>query len=211
MRIPSSLAAVVVAASLTACTLQGSDPDAESRANSDPRAEEQSGTGVTSGPAVTLESSVVEAKGCMTDRPGDLAWFVVTVEVHRDLEQISFSLIDPVGVRSVGPGEVIQPINQGGRIAMSGTVDWKDRHATWRASRQLQPFSEERATDWVPTAGQTALVSLRLRYSDAVRSGAETASLSGVRAVYELPDESTGGADVFFTETMGFGKDCTTD
>lgn len=208
MRITLPLATLALATQLAGCGVFSgvSSPEADSPTETAgtpaPKADAE-----TRASAVTLKTSVVKGRGC-NDRPrGDLAWFNATVEVHEDLDEIAFDLFDNEGVSQVGQAQVLFPVNRGGQIILSGEATWDGRKSVFRRSGTVQP-DPELADDWFPTAGESALVVLRLRFDDAVQRGDDVASMKGLRATYQRPDETTGTAEVALDEEVRFDKGC---
>lgn len=121
----------------------------------------------------------------------DLAWFDVTWKANTDLDSFSFELIDPVGVKQVGDGMIVPPVNFGGRIDFGGASSW-DKRAEVLDDKFL--FWSQRAPvwEWVPIEGQSGLLVLHLRLDEAVLEQPGGGGFDGVVATYRTEDGTTG-------------------
>jgi len=143
---------------------------------------------------LTLAAAGAAGTTCFTGPVPDLAWFEVQWKAHADLDSFAFELVDPHGVRSVGPGWIVPPVNYGGRIDYGGSTRWEG----WRRAiddRVLTPSQLDSARSWVPSADQSGLLVLHLRFDPRV-TARSAASFTGVRATWTAADGSVGESTV---------------
>ncbi|MCR6030457.1 hypothetical protein GGQ22_03265 [Nocardioides sp. zg-579] len=150
-------------------------------------------------PLLALTSSSIRGESCTVGPPRDLAWFDVQWEALADLDGFAFELVDPVGVRQVGEGIVVPPVNYGGRIDYSGATTWSGRADIGR-SGEVSWVERDPVSSWVPVEGQTGLVVLHLRFDGT------PASISGVRATWAAADGEQGETTVDLDERWTFAE-----
>lgn len=206
-RVLGGLSALVLAAAVAGCSSEseleswrdagGGSTTSPSASESEPAAGSEAATGEE---PLELTTSTVENETCVTGPERDYAWFEVSWKALADLEEFSFEIVEPVGVRQVGPGIVVPPVNYGGRIDYSGSTTWSGR-ADIGQSREVSWIERSPVPDWVPVEGQTGLVVLHLRFDGS------PASIDGVRATWTTGDGTTGETVVDVPERWTFG-DC---
>ena len=138
------------------------------------------------------------------DRPyPDLAWLDVTYEALRDVEDVDFSLVDSVGVRTIGPAIDLPPTNVGGTIAFGGAYAWSDR-AELREQGQVSWAGRSHVDFYSVTEGRTGLLMFHLRFDDDVLAGERAAEIGTVRATWSDEDGPQGAAEVPLGQTISF-------
>lgn len=139
--------------------------------------------------------------------PRDLAWFDVTWKANTDLDEFSFELIDPVGVKQVGGGLIVPPINFGGRIDFGGASSW-DQRAKVLDDKVLFWSQRDAVWSWVPIEGQSGLLVLHLRLDDKVLEQPGGGGFDGVEATYRTADGETGTVRAEVRNAYRIGKRC---
>lgn len=129
------------------------------------------------------------------DASTDLAYFDVSWKATTDLDSVRFTLIDPIGVRQVGAGLNVPPVNFGGRIDYGGSVPW-DEHAEVLDNRWVSWPQHRSVWTWTPIEGETGLLVLHLRVDRSALNTDEGASFGGVTAYYRTSDGSKGSVSV---------------
>lgn len=146
--------------------------------------------GATPSKPLELRTAARDTELCSYNvgRP-DLAWYDLTVKVNGEADWVRLDLVNAEGVHIAGSPTVIPAVNFGGRIDTGGFALWSDRN-TVANSNQVQWGQPRKPRVLVPTEGQTAMLMMRLRFTDG------DASFDGVKATYRLPDGETGSTTV---------------
>ena len=129
------------------------------------------------------------------DASTDLAYFDISWEATTDLDSVRFTLTDPSGVRQVGGGLTVPPVNFGGRIDYGGSVPW-DEHAKVLDNRWVSWPQHRSVWTWSPVEGETGLLVLHLRVDRSALDTPRGASFDGVTAHYRTSDGNKGSASV---------------
>lgn len=144
-----------------------------------------------------LATDTVRGTACLGDPElPDLAWFDVQWRANVDLEEFAFALVGAEGVRQVGSAETVPPVNFGGRIDFAGDATWEGHHAVLAKARGLRGTEVESADFWSPTAGETGLAVLHLRFDPKVLRSEKGGRIGGVRATYTSADGAQGEVEV---------------
>ncbi|MCB0893871.1 MAG: hypothetical protein H6529_02240 [Nocardioides sp.] len=202
----STLAPLVLASALLAgCSSSddgdagtGPDPDAASTAAGSPS------PSATDEPALLTLSADATGTTCFADGVPDLAWFEVQWRSLAELDSFRFDLVGSHGVRTIGSGWIVPPVNYGGRIDYSGSALWQG----WRRAindRVLSASQMDQVAFWVPSEGQSGLLVLHLRFDPKVVDHGG-ATIDGVRATYRTNDGRTGETTVHIGQR--FDSDC---
>lgn len=189
--ISGAVLAALIPAVLSACS-------SDSEGNDEPAASATVTVTATPDPEpLTLIAEAIESTHCFTDGPpGDLAWYGLQWKANADLDEFSFEITGGEGVTQVGSAKTVPPVNFGGRIDTGGTSTWDGHRKFVRESPFLMGENLDSADFWSPTAGQTGLVVLRLRFDPDVLATEKGGRFDGLRAIYTTQDGETGEAHV---------------
>jgi len=194
----------VAALPLGGCSSSGEGKEDDvSGPGSNPTSQETTAPPASDEPALLTLSADPVGTTCFADEIPDLAWFEVRWKSLAQLDSFRFELVGSRGVKSVGSGWIVPPVNYGGRIDYSGSALWDG----WRQAlndRLLSTSQMDRVDSWVPDKGQSGLLVLHLRFDPKVVDHGG-ATIEGVRATYETADGQTGEATVHIGQRFGSG------
>jgi len=197
--------AALVPATLAACS---SDDDEEGDAASGPT-ETVTVTAEPDLQPLILTTETVRNVACFDDpTPVDIAWFAAQWQANVDLGGISFELTGAEGVRQIGSAETVPPVNFGGRIDFDGDATWAGhRRFLQKNVSSVRGYDVESVDFWSPTAGQTGLVVLHLRFDPSVLGSERGGRIEGVRAAFTTLDGEEGEVTVETPRVLRAG-DC---
>lgn len=194
----ASVVAVVVAVltSVTGCAGGDEPAPAGTRASTTQSATPTSVDAQATGVAPLILHGDGSGSSCLAaDASTDLAYFDVSWEATTELDSVRFTLTDPIGVRQVGSGLTVPPVNFGGRIDYGGSVPWAD-HAKVLDNRWVSWPQHRSVWTWSPIEGETGLLVLHLRVDRSALDTPQGASFDGVTASYRTSDGSKGSVSV---------------
>ena len=114
-------------------------------------------------PAFSVSTSSLRGRGCYDSRRPDLASFDYTWSSAADVTVTGVDLIQPVGVRLVGPVLTIPPTNPGGRAMTGGEAAWATRADVLSELRDLRWSDREPVASRTFSADETGVFLLHLR------------------------------------------------